>query len=500
MLKALTRRFRDKPAFEKEYRELLEEYERLGHMRLAAAPPDQTEQHVYIPHHGVIREGSSTTHLRVVFNASSVTSNGTSLNDHLHVDPKLQREITAIIMRWRQYRYVYSADIAKMYRQIRIDSRDVNYQRIVWIRSCLEPLVSFTLLTVTYGMICAPYLALRVLEQLSLDKSQNFPLATLILRDNIYVNDVLFGADDTFRIWQARDQLVSLLRRGGFELRKWASNSPSLLSDLDAADHGLACHKQLAQDEQVKILGIGWNPATDMFKFRVSLSDVTPNSKRAILFAIAKLYDPLGWVTPVTITAKIFMQHLWRARLAWDDAIPETLRPKWRELYSRLSYLSSLQIPRWTGLRADNLRAEIHGFADASNVAYAAVVYLKVVSASGEITVTLLAGKSKVAPFQPLSVPRLELSAALLLARLIHFIRESFDLARLPYHCWTDAKIVLAWLKQHPSRWKTFIANRVAKIQSLLPRAEWRHVPTEDNPADCGSRRIFGDEILGHDL
>ncbi|XP_071652615.1 uncharacterized protein [Temnothorax longispinosus] len=237
-----------------------------------------------------------------------------------------------------------------------------------------------------------------------------------------------------------------------------------------------------------------------MFEFRVSLSDVAPNSKRSILSAIAKLYDPLGWVTPVTITAKIFMQHLWRARIAWDDAIPETLLPKWRELYSRLSHLSSLQIPRWTGLRADNLRAEIHGFADASNVAYAAVVYLKVVSASGEITVTLLAGKSKVAPLKPLSVPRLELSAALLLARLIHFIRESLDLARLPYHCWTDAKIVLAWLKQHPSRWKTFIANRVAETQSLLPRAEWRHVPTEDNPADCGLRGIFGDEILGHDL
>ncbi|XP_077275939.1 uncharacterized protein LOC143904852 [Temnothorax americanus] len=454
MLKALTRRFRDKPAFEKEYREFLEEYERLGHMRLAAAPSDQTEQHVYIPHHGVIREGSSTTHLRVAFNASSVTSNGTSLNDHLHVGPKLQREITAIIMRWRQYRYVYSADIAKMYRQIRIDSRDVNYQHIVWIRSGLEPLVSFILLTITYGMICAPYLALRILEQLSLDEGQNFPLATLILCDNIYVDDVLFGADDTFRIRQARDQLVSLLRRGGFKLRKWASNSPSLLSDL-AADHGLACHKQLAQDEQVKILGIGWNPATDMFKFRVLLSDVTPNSKRAILSAIAKLYDPLGWVTPVTITAKIFMQHLWRARIAWDDAIPETLRPKWRELYTRLSHLSSLQIPRWTGFRADNLRAKIHGFADASNIAYAAVVYLKVVSASGEITVTLLAGKSKVALLQPLSVPRLELSAALLLARLIHFIRESLDLACLPYHCWTDAKIVLAWLKQHPSRWKT---------------------------------------------
>lgn len=105
-------------------------------------------------------------------------------------------------------------------------------------------------------MVCAPFLALRVLKQLAKDEGHRFPLAVSILRDNIYIDDLLFGADDPTLLQQARDQLISLLKCGGFDLRKWASNSSSLLADFDTEDHGLACSKQLAQDEQLKILGI----------------------------------------------------------------------------------------------------------------------------------------------------------------------------------------------------------------------------------------------------
>ncbi|XP_071640893.1 uncharacterized protein [Temnothorax longispinosus] len=348
-------------------------------------------------------------------------------------------------------------------------------------------------------MICAPFLALRVLKQLVSDEGHRFPLAVTILRDNIYIDDVLFGASDVTRLKQARDQLTALLKLGGFELKKWAGNSPVLLEDIDPADHGLACNKLLAQDEQLKILGIGWNPASDLFEFRVSLADAIPESKRSILSTIAKFYDPLGWVTPVTITAKIFMQSLWRETLNWDDVISAPLLSRWKEIHSRLSHLNRLRIPRWTGLGTDTSHAEVHGFADASNAAYAAVVYLRVVSSDGHVTITLLIGKSKVAPLKPLSVPRLELSAALLLAELMALVRDSLGYA-FPEFCWTDSEIVIAWVTNHPSRWKTFVANRVTEIQSLLPRSEWRHVSTAENPADCASRGIFGDEIVDHDL
>ncbi|XP_029678862.1 uncharacterized protein LOC115244965 [Formica exsecta] len=245
------RRFCDKPEVAKEYGEFMSDYQRLVHMKPAPAARSQIEQSVYLPHHGVIRESSSTTRLRVVFNASSVTSNGTSLNDHLNAGPKLQTDLMSVILQWRRYKYVYSSDIAKMYRQIHIDARDIDYQRILWKSSLSEPLIDYQLLTVTYGMSCAPFLALRVLKQLVIDESQHFPLAVPILSDNIYVDDLLFGADDTIRIRQARDQLNSMLKRGGFVLRKWASNSPSLLEDIEIADHGLATNKPLSEDEQI---------------------------------------------------------------------------------------------------------------------------------------------------------------------------------------------------------------------------------------------------------
>ncbi|XP_070168812.1 uncharacterized protein [Polyergus mexicanus] len=333
-----------------------------------------------------------------------------------------------------------------MYRQILVDPCDRNYQWILWKATPSEPLIDYQLLTVTYGMSCAPFLALRVLKQLVIDEGQHFPLAVPIMSDNIYVDDLLFGADDTTRIRQARDQLNSMLKRGGFVLWKWASNSPSLLVDIEIADHGLATNKPLAEDEQIKILGIGWNPANDIFEFRASLADNAPETKRTILSAIAKLYDPLGWVTPVTTTAKIFMQQLWRLKSGWDDTISELHIVKWREIYSRLSYLNNLQIIRWIGRGSDTSHAEIHEFADASTHAYAACVFIKIISSSGQITTTLLVGKSKVAPLKSLSIPRLELSAALLLARLVEFVRGSNGYKDLPCHCWTDSTIVLAWV------------------------------------------------------
>lgn len=197
-------------------------------------------QCVYIPHHPIIREDRLTTHLRVVFNASSRTTNGTSLNNHLLIGPKLQNDLPTIILRWRQYRYVYSADITKMYRQIKIDTRDLDYQHILWTDKNNQSIQPYQFQTVTYGWL----LALRVLRQLVIDEGDVFSLASPILQNNIYV-DVLFGADDIPLLRQARGQVCILLQRDKFELRKWASNSSKLLEDIAGENHGLACSKNL---------------------------------------------------------------------------------------------------------------------------------------------------------------------------------------------------------------------------------------------------------------
>jgi len=209
-----------------------------------------------------------------------------------------------------------------MYRQILIDSRDRDYQRIVWYNSDHSAIQDYQLLTVTYETASAPFLALRVLKQLLKDEGAAFPLAIPILQNNIYVDDVLFGDNDIPLLRQSREQLCALLSRGGFRLRKWASNSSALLSDIPEECHGLAGNRLLTLEENFSVLGLSWNPSSDAFQFRVSLPQSLPNTKRKILSTIAKLFDPLGWVTPVTINAKVFMQQLWRLKLNWDDVIP----------------------------------------------------------------------------------------------------------------------------------------------------------------------------------
>ncbi|XP_011858095.1 PREDICTED: uncharacterized protein LOC105555679 [Vollenhovia emeryi] len=348
-------------------------------------------------------------------------------------------------------------------------------------------------------MTCAPFLALRVIQRLVTDEGHRFPRAVPILQRHIYVDDVLFGDNDIASLKQTRDQLISLLGRGLFELRKWASNSSSLLDDINPSNHGLACSKAIASDEQVKILGIVWNPSRDLFQFRVCLDRSVPRSKRSILSTIARLYDPLGWVTPVTTSAKIFMQRLWCSKLDWDTEVSGILSSQWQTIYAKLTHLNEVTLPRWTGVQPHSA-VELHGFSDASTMAYAAVVYLKVTSPLNVSHISLLASKSKVAPISPLTVPRLELAAAVLLSRLMKFIRTSLHLESASCFCWTDSMIVLTWLRSHPSRWATFVANRVHAVQTNMMDALWSYVPTSSNPADCASRGIPGDELLSHPL
>ncbi|XP_071577705.1 uncharacterized protein [Temnothorax nylanderi] len=309
-------RLKREPSNAAEYHAFLQEYADLGHMRRVAdhEKPEDPTQIVFIPHHAVFRESSATTRIRVVFNASSRTSNGTSLNNHLLVGPKLQMDLAAIILQWRLFRYVYSADVAKMYRQVRVDPRDCHYQRIFWRPDPAGPLEEYILCTVTYGNASATFLAIRSMIQLAIDHGASFPLAVPVIKRKRYIDDYTFGVDDKMLARQTREQVVALLDKGGFTLRKWASNSPELLDDIDPHDHGLALSREIRKDERLQILGLTWQPECDVFQFKVKQSAAPAETKREILSDIAKLFDPLGWAAPVVVRAKILMQQLWAAK------------------------------------------------------------------------------------------------------------------------------------------------------------------------------------------
>lgn len=306
-----------------------------------------------------------------------------------------------------------------------------------------------------------------------------FPLASFVLEHQIYIDDCVFGADSKKEIIEIRNEVISLLDKGKFRLRKWASNPLDLLADIDPSDHGHAIDKPLIDETTLKILGIVWVPTLDVYRFKINLAKNLKITKRSVLSLVARLYDPLGWVSPVIIIAKLLIQKLWLKGINWDEPLPQDLSEFWSLYYLDLPNLEKLLIPRWTGQGKEMIASSIHGFSDASNAAYAAVAYLRIVFRSGETRVILLASRTKVAPTKILSVPRLELCGALLLTQLMLAIKSVSTFKELPTVFWTDSTIVLAWLNKQPSTWKTFVANRVAAIQSVAPIELWKHIKSD---------------------
>ncbi|XP_065075285.1 uncharacterized protein LOC135699031 [Ochlerotatus camptorhynchus] len=298
----------------KQYRDFMDEYLTLGHMKQVfdyQAPPSPC---YHMPHHAVVREESTTTKLRVVFDASCKTPEGPSLNDALMVGPTVQQDIRSIIMRSRIRRVMIIADAKQMYRQVLVDERDTPLLRIVWTPSPDLPLGTYELLTVTYGTASAPFLATRVLLQLADDEQESFPEAVEILRKDFYVDDLFTGAKSVEEAIELRQQLEALLAKGGFQLRKWASNEETVLDGLAPENRALKASIYLDRDQCIKSLGLHWEPASDQLKYRIELpadSSDSPLTKRIALSQIARLFDPLGLLGPVVISAKLFMQALW---------------------------------------------------------------------------------------------------------------------------------------------------------------------------------------------
>lgn len=483
----IERSLNSRPTRKTSYVDFMREYIALGHMQKSIS--SSKSQPYIIPHHAVFKESSSTTKTRVVFDASNKSTNGQSLNDLLLIGPKIQDDLSAILLRWRKYPIALSSDVEKMYRQILVHPADQHFQHILWRESTDEPIVEYALQTVTYGTASAPYLAVRTLRQLSIDNELAYPEAARIVREDFYVDDLLSGAYSQSDAIFIRRQLSELLSKSGFNLRKWVSNDSDVLNEIPLKDRELQNPLLIDLNETVTALGIVWNPATDVFSFKVNISVVESRAtKRNILSDISKLFDPLGWLAPIIIRSKILMQNLWVKGVDWDDLVPESVSSNWKSLRKDLYNLNQIIINRW--IYHHNVSLELHGFSDASKNAYAAAVYARIQQPNGLHITTLLTAKTRVAPLKQISIPKLELCGAVLLAELLIKTQRDLKVTVSSIYAWTDSTIVLHWIRAEPRNWKTFVANRVSTIQQSISIQSWRHVPTADNPADCASRGL----------
>lgn len=525
---ALERRLYSNPELKSKYTEFMREYISLNHMALAEKKPLDESQVYYIPHHPVRTDEEDK--FRIVFNASSKTSTGISLNDTQLVGPTLQDNLVDIIMRFRRYQFAFNGDIAKMYRQILIHEKHRDWQRILWREENSQPLLEYQLLTVTYGTTSGSYNAVKAMRKCALDyleatpvnisngngrvgeATNNTVLCTAaasdrrvceaavdsILRD-FYVDDYLASEDTVEKAIEITQMVSKILWSGKMEVRKWNSNSIEVIESFPVESRAPISSVTLAGDTTT-VLGLKWHPYEDELAIVYNLiMDEKSETKREILRDIAKLYDPLGLLAPVIILAKIFMQDIWREGIDWDEKLPDHLLLKWKQFRSALADVLNIRIPRWMGM-AKNAKITLHGYSDASLKAYAAVIYVRVINSNGQISTSLVASKTKVSPVKPITIPRLELCGAQLLVNLLVSTKKALQLENVEYYLATDSTIVLAWLRKSPSELKTYVCNRVSFIQSHTKPDSWHHIPTSENPADCASRGLLPNELKAHAL
>ncbi|XP_063915837.1 uncharacterized protein LOC135131904 isoform X2 [Zophobas morio] len=484
------------------YKQFMDEYSELNHMELIPGS-DSTETSVYLPHHAVVKESSTTTKLRVVFDASAKTSKSTSLNDFLSIGPKLQDDLCAIILRFRSHQYVITGDINKMYRQILVAADDRKYQRIFWRDDCTKPLDTYQLNTVTYGTACAPFLAVRCLKELADENKVAYPHIYPVIIHDMYMDDVLTGGNTIADVLKLREDLIKVLSQGQFELRKWAANNLSLLTcernlpDTSEFDNGVI---NFDKNGESKTLGLYWNCQEDYLKYEINVDNKARESftKRKILSTVSKIFDPLNLLGPVIVKAKLIIQRLWEMKLGWDERIPAELVKIWLQLLDEFTILNNIRIPRKVISHYPYSRIEMHGFCDASQRAYGACVYIRTHSANGSVSSNLLCSKSRVAPLKTITIPRLELCAALLLAKLVNSVIQNLRTRVDEIFYWTDSMIVLAWLATSPSVLNTYVANRVSQIQTLTTVEKWHHVISNENPADIISRGALPSELINN--
>ena len=506
-----TDRAAHKRQIHKQFQEGIQSYLTLGHAE--AVPPDEKPPAVafWLPMHSVLKLSSTSTKLRVVFDGSAATTSGLSLNQALHVGPTIQATLSDTLLKFRSYHIALNADISKMYREIKLCAADKDLHRFVWRDDPASPLKDYRMTRVTFGVSASPFLAVRTLHQTAVDHGGDYPRATQHIKESFYVDDFLGGADNPEEAIQLFHQLRAILKKGGFDLRKWRTSSQEVLDHIPddlQESNPVKTSTSTHSSTHSKALGLLWDSTLDVMSPAISSATLTSPTKRGLVSSIFKTYDVLGWMAPTTLQMKILIQGLWKTAKGWDDAAPEQALKSYLTWKDELPILAERTLPR--RYTADNPSTiTLHGFGDASLAAYGAVVYCRATYPERSPTTSLVVSKTKLVKQttkktklagkkesqleldpEMQTIHRLELCAALLLAKLLSKVGSVLKVDSANWQAWSDSSTVLAWLDGHTRSHPVYVANRVRQTLELTRPSNWLYVPTACNPADCASRGI----------
>lgn len=478
-LNSQLKRLRNQLEVLKEYNAVIEDQVQKGIIEKidVTKVPEVGKVH-YLPHHGVVRKSVLSTKLRVVFDASSkATQDAPSLNDCLHVGPAQSPKIFEILLRFRERKVAVVADVEKAFLNIGIDKEDRDVLRFLWIDDLEKEdpeLVIYRFCRVVFGVNASPFLLNATLQRhINHYRADDTFVENLL--QSFYVDDLVSGERDEEEAFWLYKKSKSCLAEGGFHLRKWVSNSQELLERIqddristvgieeskakmvveDTQTYAKTTVGQLEELQAVhKVLGIPWNCMSDEFWFNfdtmVQSAENLQPTKRNVLKITAKFYDPLGLISPIIVLIKILLQEICTKNLDWETLLPDHIANRWRKWLLELKEAKQVRVSRciYFGIQERIHFHSLHGFGDASEKAYCAVVYLVLNTSSGD-HVRLIASKTRVAPMKKFTIPRLELLSGLILAHLASAVKEALGKQILftETHLWLDSITAIYWIK-----------------------------------------------------
>ena len=488
------------------YRTTMQEYIDKGHaQRVPTEELDLKEQPVwYLPHHPVthpLKPGK----VRVVFDCAAKYC-GTSLNQQLLQGPDLTNPLVGVLIRFRQEPVAMAADIEAMFHQVYVDPQDCDALRFLWWPDGdleKEP-KEYRMVKHLFGATSSPSCANFCLQKTASMYLEKFDPETIqAVMKNMYVDDLMKSVPSPETAVKLSTQLRELLTKGGFRLTKWLSNDRNVLVEIPECERASSVVNLDIEDLPTACaLGLKWNVEADKFVWEVSakfqpLVEKRPVTRRGILSIVSSLFDPLGFIAPYVMKAKILLQDLCRKKLGWDIAIGEQDRVQWFRWLEDLSKLENMQIDRCFKPKnfGEIKNAQLHIFSDGSRVGYGAVAYLRLVNSFDQIHCSFVMGKAWLAPIHEITIPRLELTAAVISVKLSEIIREELEIETDRVNYWTDSTTVLKCLNNDSKRFHTFESNRLTIIRSGSSVSDWRYVNRDDNPADDASKGLRLDEM-----
>jgi hypothetical protein len=449
----------------------------------------------YISHLAVVNPHSNSTPVRIVFN-SSQTHKGVSLNACLAKGPdSYMNNLVGILLRWREERVALIGDIRKMFNSVYLKALEQHCHRFLWrdLQQHRPPDV-YVIQRVNMGDTPAPAISTEAIYKTAELYREDSPQAANLLKYSSYVDDLIDSRPSKPDALKIAKEAEDILAKGGFAVKCWqfsGETQPRVKEELlkldlpeksvESSDQGLIMLK--GTDENLRVLGLGWNPKKDIITYEVTLnfsskrrgvrtgpnlqeSDLPralPNvlTRRNVLEQVMKIYDPLGLISPFTLMAKIYLRETWSRNLGWDDALPAELCNKWSNFFAALFKLQRLCLERCLRPENSHGRPWLIILSDGSDLAYGFAAYIRWKLDDGSYWCRLIMAKCRIAPINKLSTPQMELNAAVLSKRGRKVLEKEmrFDFERVLQI--VDSETVLSMIHKTSTRFKVYEGVRI---------------------------------------